>query len=135
MKLYLHQFSGRQNWYVRSRTKDGKRSWRSTGTSDRAEAEKIGAAILRGETSKRSVDAGMIEALLPDETSRSVFRKYMGRFHDIHRFIGEAVTAKLRSAAQKQSGFARQLTDDEKAWAGVVQNVVQGEGNGDTPKS
>ena len=94
---------------------NGKRTWRSTHTTDRAEAEKI-AARLRLEHSARDVfTADLIEAVLPSEISRNVFRKYP--IADLQKFLGLAVEMKLKQAARRNSGLRLRLTDEEKQWA------------------
>ena len=117
-KLYLCR-RGKHGIFHARLTIDGKRTWRTTRTSDRTVAEEVAARMMLAESAPDILTSAMIEALLPDETSRSVFRKYMGRFHDIPRFIGEAVAAKLRSVAKTQIRFAAQLSDEEKEWAGI----------------
>ena len=138
MRPHLSKLPGRQNYYVRVRTTEGKRSWKTTGTSDLSEAEKIATSILKGEIAKRSITPEMAEALLPDAAQRA-FRLYVERRRgDVAGIVSEALKNWLALTIQKTISnnprFSNRLPEEAKTWAAdVVQSVVQGKSAGETP--
>ena len=106
-------------FHVRTWTAEGTRTWKSTHTADRAEAEEIARRLMREHEARSALDAELIAAILPNETARAVFAKYIGRFPDTRTFLANAATAKLKQAAQNNPNFSRRLTEAEKAWADV----------------
>lgn len=130
---------GHNKYYVRVRTSNGARSWKTTGTSDFTEAEKRAAAILKGEVAKRSITPEMMEALFSDEALQRAFRLYVERrYGDVASIVSEALQSWLASAIRKaisnNTKFARRLPEEAKTWAtSVVQDVVQCQNGGETP--
>ena len=92
-------------FHVRYKNTNGKWTWRSTHTSDRAKAEQFSRGL--------TISADMIGALLPDEVTRSALQKYFARYPDVASFVVKSTMTQLKQAAKHNPRFAERLTKEE----------------------